>query len=332
MVDLQDELTRIAALVDDYLLPRLASGRPKTLWEAAAHLPKMGGKKLRPFLTINVCKALRGREEDALPVGAAVELIQAFSLVHDDIIDNDLLRRGGPTVHSKWGNATAIVAGDLLHAKSYDLLTEAALQNPTITKILPNLLKELNIGTIRMCEGQQMDEELERSKKPSEQFYLEMIEKKTAALFEVSTVMGAMLATPEQTVVEEMRLFGRNLGIGFQIADDILGLVADEKELGKPVGSDIREGKNTILVIHALSNVTQSSRRIILKALGNKKATAVQLKAAIREISASGAVEYAYQKAKRLEAAAVAQLSPLPDTEPKRLLKDALEFVLSRRY
>lgn len=331
MADLKEQLSRTATLVDDYLLPKLAPSRPESLWEAAAHLPKMGGKKLRPFLTINVCKALGGTERDALPVGAAIELIQAFSLVHDDIIDNDLLRRGGPTVHSKWGNATAIV-GNLLHTKSYDLLTEAALQNPTIMKVLPNLLRELNIGTIRMCEGQQIDEELEKSKKPTQELYFEMIEKKTAALFEVSTVMGAMLATNEQNVIEGMRRFGQNLGIGFQIIDDILGVVADEQELGKPVGSDIREGKNTILIIHALPNVSTKSKRIILKALGNRKATAAQLKAAIREISASGAVEYAYDKAKGFKEAARTELTVLPETEYKELLKDALEFVLSRRY
>ncbi len=332
MTDFQKELSRIAGQVDQYILAQLRPREPEVLWEAAAHLPKTGGKKLRPFLTINVCKALGGSEKSALPVASALELIQVFSLIHDDIIDNDKLRRGVPTVHTKWGIPTAIVAGDLLHTKSYDILTEAALQDAVILNVLPQLLHEMNLGTIRICEGQQIDEELEKMKNPSESLYLDMVEKKTAALFEVSTVMGAILATTQSDDVARMRLFGRKLGIAFQIVDDILGLVADEKELGKPVGSDIREGKNTLLIIHALATCSKKSKQVILKALGNKKATLAQIRAATKEIVECGAIEYAHKKAEAFAEGANSDLLTLPSTSSRDLLKDVLDFVLSRNY
>ncbi len=332
MTDFQKELGRIADQVDQYILAQLKPRSPDTLWDAAAHLPKTGGKKLRPFLTVNTCKALGGTEQSALPVASALELIQVFSLIHDDIIDNDRLRRGVPTVHTKWGIPTAIVAGDLLHTKSYEILTEAAILDPVILKVLPQLLHEMNHGTIRICEGQQIDEELETMINPSEPIYLDMVERKTAALFEISTVMGAILATTQSDDIERMRLFGSRLGIAFQIVDDILGLVADERELGKPVGSDIREGKNTLLVIHALAICSKKQKQIIMKALGNSKATLSQVRAATKEIVECGAVDYARRKAETYAAEANSELLALPSTRSRDLLKDVLDFVLSRRY
>ncbi len=332
MTDFQKELGRIADQVDQYILAQLKPRKPNTLWEAATHLPKTGGKKLRPFLTINTCKALGGTEQSALPVASALELIQVFSLIHDDIIDNDRLRRGVPTVHTKWGIPTAIVAGDLLHTKSYEILTEAAILDPVILKVLPQLLHEMNHGTIRICEGQQMDEELETISNPSESTYLDMIERKTAALFEISTAMGAILATTESSKIERMRLFGSRLGIAFQIVDDILGLVAEEKELGKPVGSDIREGKNTLLVIHAVAICSKKQKRIIMKALGNSKATLAQIRTATKEIVECGAVDYAHKTAASYAREAKSGLLALPSSSSRDLLDDVLDFVLSRRY
>lgn len=332
MSSLEVELRRVARVVDSFMLPQLTVKRPSKLWRAAAHLPRQGGKRVRPFLTINMCKALGGREEDAVPAAVAVELIQTFSLIHDDIIDNDWLRRGAPTVHRKWGIPTAIVAGDLLHAKAYDVLTEAARRSPKLLGVLPRVLSELNQGTISMCEGQQIDEELERTDKPTRSLYLKMIEKKTAALFELSTVIGAILGTGDERMIQRMRLFGRNLGIAFQIVDDILGLVAHESELGKPVGSDIREGKRTLLVIRALSTSPRRSKQVLMKALGNKKASRAQLRVATDLIIKSGAVDYAYAEARRFADAANSQQTSLPETREKTLLRDLVEFVMRRRY
>lgn len=332
MTLLQEELQRIGRLVDSYMARHLSRREPVRLWEAAYHLPKAGGKRLRPFLTINTCKALGGQEEDALPPATAVELIQAFSLVHDDIIDRDDTRRGVPTVHRKWGLPTAIVAGDLLHIMAYDVVTKAATKNQRLLRVLPGILNEINGSTVKICEGQELDEEMENKTEPTEEEYFEMISKKTAALFEVATTIGALAAESNSEAVESMRDFGHLLGMSFQIVDDRLGLTADEKELGKPVGSDIREGKRTLLVVHALAKGSAQERKVILKALGNRKASIRQHSAAIKAITSTGALEYSRQKAKDYAQEARKALLLLPESNERRLLDEALQFVLNRSY
>ena len=329
---LQEEMQRIGGLVDSYLAAYLTRREPARLWDAASHLPKAGGKKLRPFLTINVCKALGGREEDALPPAAAIELIQIFSLVHDDIIDRDDTRRGVPTVHKRWGIPTAIVAGDLLHIKAYDVVTKAAMKNQRLLRVLPAILNEINDSTVRICEGQELDEELEQSARSTEHEYFEMISKKTASLFEVAATTGALAAESNPKAVESMRNFGHQLGMSFQIVDDILGLTADEKELGKPVGSDIREGKRTLLVAYALAKGSAQEKKAILKALGNRKASTKQYSAAIKTIVSTGALDYSRRLAEDYSQQARMALLSLPESTERRLLDEALQFVLKRSY
>jgi len=329
---LQDELQRIGSLVDSYLAVFLTRREPVRLWDAAFHLPKAGGKRLRPFLTINVCKALGGLEEDALPPALAVELIQTFSLVHDDIIDRDETRRGVQTVHKKWGIPTAIVAGDLLHIKAYDVVTKAAMKNQRLLRVLPAILNEINDSTVRICEGQELDEELEQKARPTEQEYFEMISNKTASLFEVAATIGALAAESNSKAVESMRNFGHQLGMSFQIVDDILGLTADEKELGKPVGSDIREGKRTLLVVYALAKGSAREKKAILKALGNRKAPMKQYLEAIKAIISTGALDYSRRKAEDYSQQARTALLSLPESNERRLLDEALQFVLKRSY
>jgi geranylgeranyl diphosphate synthase type I len=332
MTTLQDELQRIGNLIENYLETHLARRNPTRLWDAARHLPRAGGKKLRPFLTINTCRALGGSEEDALPPAAAIELIQTFSLVHDDIIDRDQTRRGVPTVHKKWGIPTAIVAGDLLHIKAYEVLTTAAMKNQKLLRALPAILNEINNSTVSICEGQELDEELERKAKPTEDEYLDMISRKTASLFEAATVTGALAAEQSTDTVKLVRRFGHQLGMSFQIIDDILGLTADEKELGKPVGSDIREGKRTLLVIYALANGSSKEKKAILRALGNRKASVNQYSNAAKAIVSSGALDYSRRKAEEYAQQARSALLSLPESDERRLLDEALQFVLKRSY
>ena len=332
MVTLQEELQRIGRLVDDYLAPHLSRPDPPRLWKAAHHLPKAGGKRLRPFLTINVCKALGGEEEDALPPAAAVELIQTFSLIHDDIIDRDDTRRGVPTVHKKWGIPTAIVTGDLLHVKVYDVITKAAMNNQRLMKTLPHILDEINESTIKVCEGQELDEQLEKKTEPTEEEYFDMVSKKTASLFEVSTTTGALVAESDPQAIKSARSFGHLLGMAFQIVDDILGLTADEKELGKPVGSDIREGKRTLQVICALNKGSSQQRRAIFRALGKRKASSREYLAAVRAIVSTGALEYSKRKAEEYGDGARKALLSIPESDERRLLDEALQFILRRRY
>jgi len=332
MSPLQEEMQRVGSLVDSYLAAYLTRREPARLWDAAGHLSKAGGKKLRPFLTINVCKALGGREEDALPPAAAVELIQTFSLIHDDIIDRDDIRRGVPTVHKKWGIPTAIVGGDLLHIKAYDVVTKAAIKNQRLLRILPAILNEINDSTVRICEGQELDEELEQKAQPTEREYFEMISKKTASLFEVAATTGAIAAESNFNAVESMRSFGHQLGMSFQIVDDILGLTADEKELGKPVGSDIREGKRTLLVVYALARGSAQEKKVILKALGNRKASMKQYSAAIKTIISTGALDHSRRLAADYSQRARTALLSLPESTERRLLDEALQFVLKRSY
>lgn len=202
----------------------------------------LSGKKIRPLLLMLSCAVCGGKYEQARFAAAAVELLHNFTLVHDDIMDNDETRRGKPTVHSKWDINTAILAGDGLLGFAFQKL----LQTPGSQNAL--LAERFTEAMIIICEGQGLDKMFEQQKVTAEQ-YLDMIERKTAALLRLSCELGAMIAGADPTRVRKMYDFGHNLGMGFQVQDDILDIIADPGQLGKKVGSDFEMHKQTLLTI-----------------------------------------------------------------------------------
>jgi geranylgeranyl pyrophosphate synthase len=217
--------------------------RVPLFYEPMAYINQLPGKKLRPLLTIISGLALNGKLEYLLKPASAIELLHNFSLVHDDIMDNDDVRRGQPTVHVKWDLGTAILAGDGLLGLAYRKL----LQTPNIQDT--RLAAGFTEAMIEICEGQALDKMFETQILVSVDDYLEMISKKTAVLIRLSTEFGGIVGEGSTEQVKTLSDLGFNIGMGFQIQDDLLDIMADEAVLGKKVGSDLQMNKKTIVSI-----------------------------------------------------------------------------------
>jgi len=322
--------------VDDFirrLLPDEA--KPRELYAASRHLIEAGGKRLRPFLVVQSCIAVGGDASAVLPAAASVELIHNFTLVHDDIMDRDDFRRGVPTVHRIWGVPTAIIAGDLLFSKAFEALLRCAKHISVSPERVVEAARRLAEAVSTIAEGQALDMSLSGRLKEevvSEEEYYEMIYKKTAALFKVSCEIGSIIGGGSEEQVRALSSYGENIGLAFQMLDDILGVTADEKVLGKPVGSDLREGKCTLIMIHALSNASSSQRAAIMKVYGKSEISVEELKLVVKLLEDLGSISYVLDLAKKHVDSAKKSISILPESGAKRLLMELADFVISRKY
>ena len=328
MQRLVEYIKRIKPMVDDYIA-KLLEGEPERLYEAAKHLPLKGGKRLRPALLMLVARALGGKEEEALPAGAAVELLHNFTLVHDDIMDRDEMRRGVPTVHVLYGEPLAILAGDLLYAKAY----EALLNTNKSPDLVKKMAEYLTWASITVAEGQAMDMMFEERWDVTEEEYLKMVAKKTGALFGACGAIGALVAEKPE-YAEKMKEFGIILGEAFQIKDDILSLVGDEKVTGKPKYNDLREGKKTLLVIRALRSLPPEEAKYLKEVLSKEEKDFEELERAADLIKKSGALDYALKVAEELESKARKILSEVEfvDEEAVELINELLDFAVKREF
>ncbi len=309
-----------------------SESEPQVLYRAARHIIDAGGKRLRPFLVMKSCKMVGGREEDALPTASSLEMLHTFTLLHDDIMDQDEKRRGVPSVHTKWGVPVAIVAGDLLFAKVYEAIATYTDPKYVKPKRILQVIKEISEATVVLCEGQTFDMMFEDMETVSEAEYFKMIEGKTAALFEVSARCGGLLGGATNRQVKRLGEFGRYAGIAFQVIDDILALTADEKLLKKPVGNDIREGKRTLMVVYALEKASKSQRKKILETLGNKDASPEQIQETIRLIDSLGAIDYAKKLANRYIKKAKKALAKFPESEDREDLISLADLIFARQH
>jgi len=225
---------------------------------AAAHT----GKRVRAAMCCLSCAAAGGESAAAAPAAAAIELLHSFTLLHDDVADQDAVRRGRPTVWRRWGVGQAVTAGDAMFALA-NLAVGASEAAGVSTPVVSALLEELNEATLAVCEGQQLDLSYEGRSDVSVDDYLMMIERKTAALFAAACAMGARMAEAPERQRGALRRFGRELGLGFQIRDDVLGIWGEAEELGKPVGSDLRRNKRSLPIVHGLASAGEAEREAI---------------------------------------------------------------------
>ena len=333
MSDLSTRITESAKKVNCFIEQVVDSeSEPTVLYGAARHIIDAGGKRLRPFLVMKSCKMVGGKEEDALPTAAALEMLHTFTLLHDDIMDQDEKRRGVPSVHTKWGEPVAIVAGDLLFAKVYEAITKHTDTKSVKPKRILQVIQEVSEATIVLCEGQTRDMMFEEMETVSEAEYFKMIEGKTAALFETSARCGGLLGGANKSQVKRLGEFGLYAGIAFQVIDDVLALTADEKVLKKPVGNDIREGKRTLIVVRALENASKSQRQQILGTLGNKDASPEQIQKTIELIDSLGAIKYAKKLADKYIKKAKKALNRFPDSEDKEDLLSLADLIFARQH
>jgi geranylgeranyl diphosphate synthase type I len=314
-----------AKIVNKYLNSKL-KGNPKKLYDAAGHLIVNGGKRLRPYMVIRSCQILGGKSSTAMIAASAVEMVHNFTLVHDDIMDNDEMRHGVPTVHKKFGMPIAILAGDVLFSKAFQIISESKLSPNANTHLISRLAK----ACVDVCEGQLLDIKMADEKRiPTEAEYITMIGKKTAALFDVSCAMGAICATNKPKDISNLSDFGRNLGIAFQITDDLIGVMGDPKVTKKPVGNDLREGKKSLPILMAIKLAKGNEKKIILKAFGNSKISKKDLNKAVEVIRSLGIEEKVRNQALKYAEKSEKSLIKYKGTA-KMELTALLDFVVKR--
>lgn len=264
-------------LIESEIRKQKFGQQPKSLYEPLRYIMGLGGKRLRPMLTLLSYSLYKDDVKHVVPYATAVETFHNFTLLHDDIMDNAPLRRGNPTVHEKWNINTAILSGDVMQVKVYDLFLNLK------GTMLSDVLVEFNKCATEVCEGQQWDMEFESKEKVTEAQYINMIRQKTAVLIGFSLELGAILAGA--SVADRLALyqFGVNIGIGFQLKDDLLDVYGDQKKFGKQVGGDIISNKKTFLLIKALEMAKGKEKTDLAKWL---KATKFDKRKKVKAVTA----------------------------------------------
>jgi len=319
---IEEILQKKAKLVDESIPKFLPITPPEELYRAMRHLLDAGGKRLRPSALLLAAEAVGGKAETVLPAAVAVELVHNFTLIHDDIMDEADLRRGLTTVHKKWGVPRAIISGDALYSKAFEILSCTSSDPQRLVESLELLSKTCT----DICEGQWMDMNFATRKDVTEEEYMRMVEKKTAVLFATALKMGASLSGANRDHARAFWDFGRFTGIGFQIYDDVIDLITPEEILGKAQGGDIVEGKRTLIIIHALS------KGISIDALGKSNATRSEINTALTTLKESGSIDYAMNKAIEFVDQGKVALSVLPDSEAKITLSRLADYMIERKY
>jgi octaprenyl-diphosphate synthase len=288
--------------------------------EIGEYLRAGGGKRIRPALLLLSAKLLDYKGDGAVKLASVVEIIHTATLVHDDIIDEAQLRRGRPAANTQWGNSMCVLAGDWLYMQAFKIAVQE--RNFRILDVLVELTQQLVEGELLQME------KLGRLISLSE--YLDLIYRKTACLFSVCMRVGGILGGATEVQEDRLGQYGRDLGIAFQIVDDVLDLTASESVLGKPVASDLREGKATMAVIHALERCTPAERRQIETVLHDRAFNGVTHADILTILDSYGSLDFAHQQAARYAESARKAICIFPDSEFKRALLWAPEFVVVR--
>jgi geranylgeranyl diphosphate synthase type I len=331
--------------------------QPDHIQSAVYSYIKYGGKSLRAVVLLLSCGAVGGDETVAIPAAAAVEVYHTYTLVHDDIIDRDDKRRGLPTLHTQfaavaqdemgydageaahYGLTIAMLAGDLQQTWSVFLFSEVTQKYDVDAKLVLNLLSDLTARlSPTLIAGEALD--VQFSKQPisalDESLVLDMLWKKTGALYEFAGQTGAAIGLGDATLqdprIKGIATFCSRCGIAFQLQDDILGIVGDESQLGKPVGSDIREGKRTIITLKAFQEANAAQQARLSEILGNPAATEAEIKAATDLLRELGGIDYTRDLAEKLVAEAVPNLDSLPPSEYKELLVQWADYLIERKF
>jgi len=247
-----------------FLQDKIQTKEPKSLYAPITYILKLGGKRLRPVLTLMSAEIFGANHKEALNAALAVEVFHNFSLVHDDIMDDAPLRRGEETVHEKWNLNTGILSGDAMLIQAYQLFEN--YENDTFR----GLAQIFSKTALEVCEGQQYDVDFEERNDVTEEEYLKMIEYKTAVLVGAAMKMGALVADASETDAQKIYDFGRLLGIAFQLQDDYLDAFGDPETFGKQVGGDIIENKKTYLYLKAIENATKEDKEQLMTMFANK--------------------------------------------------------------
>ena len=321
MLDSDLGILKEMQLVDDVIMNSINSGI-QSIEEVAKHVINSGGKRIRPMVLLTAHNAINGENiKKAIPLAAAFELIHTGTLVHDDINDRSLMRRGIPTAHTKFGTINSLLTGDYLFigaiqiANEYEKVIRTTIVDACITLVTGEIMQSQNINNLDFTEKE----------------YLEVIEKKSASSISACAEAGAIIGGGSEDQLNSLKIYGLNLGIGFQIIDDLLDIIGTEAETGKCVCNDLREGKTTILSIHALRNSKPAQKERLQEIIVKKDNTVEEISEAVGIIKEAGSVEYTRGLAEEYGKKAKEAIRTFPDSN-KEKLELLVDFVMHRNH
>jgi geranylgeranyl diphosphate synthase type I len=337
----EDAIARRREIVNDAIPTELPVVPPEKLYEASRYLLDAGGKRLRPTVLLLAAESIAdvdplstdyrrfptqdGGEIDVLTAAVAIEIIQSFTLIHDDIMDDDDVRRGVPAVHREFDLSTAILAGDTLYSKAFERMLETGAKPERSVRAL----SELATTCTNICEGQSLDIDFESREAVEPDEYLDMVELKTAVLYAAAASIPAILLGKE-AAVDALYGYGLDVGRAFQIQDDLLDLTTPSERLGKQRGSDLIEGKQTLVTLHARGQGVDVDGLVETDSVHAVDEATID--AALDELRSAGSITYARETARDLIKSGKANLAVLPDNDARAHLAAIANYLVERDY
>ena len=319
-------------LIEESLAALGIPGKPQSLYEPFRYALKAGGKRIRPLMTLLASGMCKGEEQDALPAAVAVEILHNFTLVHDDIMDSADTRRGEPSVFKKWNTNVAILSGDVMFAGALQQLSYYGEASSYSKEEYSAMIGTFMKAIVTVCEGQALDMEFVDREEVSLSEYIEMISGKTAALLSGALEMGAIAAHASNEQRKQLAQLGTELGIAFQMQDDLLDAVADPEKFGKRPGGDIFEGKKTYLTILALERANQHQKELIQGTLAAEHPTEESVEAVLQIMKDLNVLDETDQEIKKRYRTSNELISGFPDTGYKKELEKLLIFLENRDH
>lgn len=328
MNEFSNQLELLMDLVDTEIKSSFPQTEPWNLYEPINYLLEAKGKRLRPVLSMLSAGIVGGNPNDALKPAVAFELLHNFTLIHDDIMDKSPTRRGRETIHKKWNESIGILSGDLLLALAYMKIIESVPTN-----LNQEVLRTFTEAYIEVCEGQGFDIDFETKRDISEDEYFKMIDKKTAKLIEKAMLAGAQIGQASSDNLFHISEIGRNLGLGFQLQDDLLDLTAKSDKFGKEIGKDIQEGKKTYIMIKAKEQFyNPEDCALINKFYEENGLEGENIQRMINTLQRNGIFDLVQSKVDSYFAKINEYIDFFPDNNSKKMLQEIINFTFKREY
>ncbi len=332
MVNTTAKQKKLSTLIQDSIRDLNLPERPSTLYDPVRYTLSLGGKRIRPYFTLTGCGLCGGEVEEALPAAMAIELLHNFTLLHDDIMDAADTRRGKESVYRKWNASTAILSGDAMYAWAFEQLQYYGSTGPYTKEQYARIIHIFLESARTVCEGQAYDLEFENVSRVTADEYFNMINGKTAALISAAFELGGAVAGAGDKQLERLREMGTQVGVAFQIQDDLLDVVADPSKFGKVRGGDIAESKKTYLSVLTLEKGDEKQTNTLKEIFDKPEVSRSDIEKVIDVYTSLGILESAKVKIEELYENAVHRLDEFPDSAYKEDLKTFLSNLINREY
>ncbi len=312
----KDDLTA----TDNFIVSQLESNIPM-IKQMVEYVLTCGGKRVRPMVLLLAARALEHRSTRHINLAAVIELIHTATLLHDDVVDSSTLRRGNKTAHTIWGNNASVLVGDFLYSRAFQIVVE--LNSPAILRIFAQ-------ATHYIAEGEILQLTNCNNPDTTEAFYYDVIDRKTARLFEIATQLPAILSTDNEEKIHAMQCYGKHLGLAYQLIDDVLDYSMTPDETGKNIGQDLADGKSTLPIIHAMQKSKGADLDLLRTAI--ETGSSKNLKKILGIIESTDAIKYTSDAAIHHAKKAKEALAPIPKSPYRQALENLSDFVVSRSY